>query len=84
MFKLILCFLIVAMLHSTPAYAYIGPGAGAGAIIVIFGIVASIFLAFVAVLWYPFKRLLKKRKSKNKLKEEQDSDKPDDSDSTPA
>lgn len=83
MFKLILCFLIAAILHSAPAYAYIGPGAGAGAIIVILGIVASIFLAFVAVLWYPFKRLLKKRKTKNKLKDEQDSDKPDDSDSKP-
>ena len=83
MFKLILCFLVVAILHSTPAYAYIGPGAGAGAIIVVLGIVASIFLAFVAILWYPFKRFFKKRKAKKDLKEKQDGDNPDDSDATP-
>ena len=47
---------------ATPAFAYIGPGAGAGTIAVVLGVLASIFLAFVAILWYPIKRLLKKRK----------------------
>lgn len=55
--------LIGLVLVATPAAAYIGPGMGAGAIAVVLGILASIVMAFVAVLWYPFKRLLKKRKA---------------------
>ena len=41
------------------AHAYIGPGAGAGTIAIVLGILSSIFLAFVGILWYPFKRLIK-------------------------
>ena len=47
---------------ATPAYAYIGPGLGAGTIGVILGILASIILGIFAVVWYPLKRLLKKIK----------------------
>jgi hypothetical protein len=54
------------MLLATPVHAYIGPGASAGAIAVVLGIIASIFLAFVAILWYPFKRLYKNWKAKSK------------------
>lgn len=46
------------------AEAYVGPGLGAGTIGVILGFLASIFLALFAILWYPIKRFLKKRKSK--------------------
>ncbi len=45
-----------------PAEAYIGRGAGAGTIAVVLGILASVVMAFFAILWYPMKRLLKKRK----------------------
>ena len=45
-----------------PAEAYIGPGAGTATIVVVLGILASIVMAFFAILWYPVKRLLKKRK----------------------
>jgi len=49
------------------ALAYVGPGLGLGVIGVIFGVVFSIFLAIVAVFWYPIKRTLglgKRRKSR--------------------
>ncbi len=46
-----------------PAYAYIGPGASAGVIATVLGILASIVMGFFAILWYPLKRLLKKRKA---------------------
>lgn len=39
------------------AEAYIGPGLGAGVIATVLGILASIFLALVAIVWYPLKRL---------------------------
>lgn len=47
---------------ATPAAAYIGPGAGAGLIAVVLGVLASIAMAFAAILWYPVKRLVRRRK----------------------
>lgn len=46
------------------ALAYIGPGVGAGAIAAVFGVIGSIFLAIVAVIYYPIKRMMKSRKGK--------------------
>ncbi len=46
-----------------PAQAYIGPGVGAGAIAAVLGVLAAIGMAFVAILWYPIKRMMKKRKA---------------------
>lgn len=53
-----------ALLLSGMAQAYVGPGLGAGTIGVLLGFLASIVLALFAVLWYPIKRFLKKKKSK--------------------
>ena len=60
-----LIFLLVTPLvfAALPAHAYIGPGVGAGTIAVALGILASIGMVFFAVLWYPVKRLMKKRKA---------------------
>ncbi|PIY53803.1 MAG: hypothetical protein COY36_03485 [Zetaproteobacteria bacterium CG_4_10_14_0_2_um_filter_55_20] len=55
----ILFFLTILLLPS-PAYAYIGPGLGAGTLSVILGVVVSVFLAIFAIIWYPIKRFLKK------------------------
>ncbi|MEO1701500.1 MAG: hypothetical protein AAFR71_05545 [Pseudomonadota bacterium] len=52
-------------LWSVPAHAYIGPGLGLGSIAVIFGILGSILLAIFASVWYPIKRMLKKRRAKS-------------------
>jgi hypothetical protein len=60
--KVAVSLVLVAALPITAAHAYIGPGAGAGAIAVVFGILSSIFLAFVGIIWYPIKRLFKRRK----------------------
>ncbi len=54
--------LLFLPLTALPAAAYIGPGASAGTIAVVVGILASIVMAFFAILWYPAKRLLKKRR----------------------
>ncbi len=42
------------------AQAYTGPGLGLGAIGVAFGLVGSLILAIASVLWYPFKRMLRR------------------------
>lgn len=57
----ILLILAVVLIPSH-AMAYVGPGLGAGTVGVVLGIVGSIFIALFAVLWYPFKRLLKRFK----------------------
>ncbi len=55
---------LVAALQPAAALAYIGPGVGAGAIAAVLGVLGSILLAIIAVLYYPIKRMLKGRKSK--------------------
>jgi hypothetical protein len=58
--KLAFAFGLLALLQlPMTAHAYIGPGAGAGVIAIVLGILSSIFLAFVGILWYPIKRLIK-------------------------
>jgi hypothetical protein len=46
-----------------PAQAYVGPGAGLSVIGALFALVAACALAVVGVIWYPFKKLLRKRKA---------------------
>jgi len=60
--QLICLLAAAALLPAMPAYAYIGPGAGAGTIAVVLGILGSIFMAIVAVIWYPIKRLFGRKK----------------------
>lgn len=46
----------------TPALAYIGPGAGAGAIGVLIAIIGGIVLLLIGFLWFPIKRMMRKNK----------------------
>jgi len=47
------------MLIPAAAQAYSGPGVGLGAIGVVLGIVGSVVLMTVSLVWYPFKRLIR-------------------------
>lgn len=58
----ILAAAFVLSLHPVAAQAYIGPGVGAGAIAAVVGVLGSIFLAIVAVIYYPIKRMMKGKK----------------------
>ena len=62
----IAALILAAALLAAPAqaFAYIGPGLGAGAISAVLGVLGSIFLGLFAVLYYPIKRLMKKRRNK--------------------
>ena len=42
-----------------PAMAYIGPGAGLGAIAVTVALFLGVLLLVIGLVWYPLKRLLK-------------------------
>jgi membrane protein implicated in regulation of membrane protease activity len=61
---LILPVVFITMLVAFPqvAIAYIGPGAGIAAIGTVLALFGGIFLAILAFIWYPIKRLLAKIK----------------------
>ena len=61
MFKLV-SGIIAFCLISTSSFAYLGPGVGGGVIAASIGIVIAIFAALFGLIWFPLKRLLKKRK----------------------
>lgn len=65
--QLMILSLIIGLVVLVPNYAdaYVGPGLGAGTIGVILGIIGSLFIALFAIIWYPLKRLFKKKKNKN-------------------
>ncbi len=69
-------FLILAAFLTVPglAHSYIGPGLGAGTIVVILAILASLLLALFALFWYPLKRLLKGRKDSDSDEDEEEAD----------
>ena len=72
-----LLFLLVmaVLLFSTPwnAAAYIGPGAGLGAIGTVIALISAILLAIIGFIWYPIKRLLAKYNRKKEPPQEGDS-----------
>lgn len=61
--KFLLMLFAVAITVPAPALAYTGPGLGMGAISVALGVLGSIFLGIVAVIWYPIKRALRALRS---------------------
>lgn len=60
--KIFQLFLAILTLVPTSAFAYIGPGAGLGAIATFIAIVLGLLLLVVGFLWYPLKRVLNKRR----------------------
>jgi predicted membrane channel-forming protein YqfA (hemolysin III family) len=60
--KKIQLLLVIFTLLPTPAFAYIGPGAGLGAIATLIAIVLGGILLIVGFVWYPLKRILNKRR----------------------
>ncbi len=52
----------ILCLISTSSFAYIGPGVGGGVVAATIGIIVAIFAAIIGLIWFPIKRLLKKRK----------------------
>jgi hypothetical protein len=47
-----------------PAFAYVGPGLGLGTLGVILGVIVSVLLAIVGIVWYPMKRLVRRMRAK--------------------
>ena len=60
----LLAVMAVVVLFLTPnaAQAYMGPGLGFGAFTAVLGVIGSILLGIVSIVWYPVKRLLRRLK----------------------
>lgn len=61
--KKLIPFLVALLCVSAPAQAYIGPGAGAGTIAVVLGILAALAMALISLVYFPVRRMLRKRKA---------------------
>ena len=61
MFKLISSSIIFCLI-STSSFAYLGPGVGGGVIAATIGVIVAIIAALFGLIWFPVKRLLKKKK----------------------
>ena len=64
-----LTILIGFFLLPNVAAAYVGPGVGAGVMSAVLGVLGAIVLLLGGIVYFPIKRYLKKRKSKNKADE---------------
>lgn len=60
--QILLVFLLVASV--SPTLAYIGPGAGISVLGSLLSIFATIFVAIGAVLFWPLRKLMKRRKAR--------------------
>ena len=58
-----LILLALLLLLALPAQAYIGPGAGIPVIGSLIGIVVTIFLVIGAILFWPIRKMMKKKKA---------------------
>lgn len=63
--------LLFTTLFIDDAAAYVGPGLGLGVIGVIVGVVVTVLLAILGLVWYPLKRLFKKGKPKKKQQDQE-------------
>ena len=61
MLKLLVIFL--SLLASSTAVAYIGPGAGISVLGSLLGILGTIVVAIGAILFWPIRKMLKRRKA---------------------
>jgi len=64
-----LAALFVGIVSPNLALAYIGPGAGLGAIGTFLAVIGAVLLLIVGFVWYPVKRLLRWRKAKKNANE---------------
>jgi hypothetical protein len=53
--------LVLLLFSTAAAHAYVGPGLGLGVLGAILGALLTVILAIAGVVWYPIKRMLKKK-----------------------
>lgn len=56
---------VLVLALTSPAYAYVGPGAGIGAIGTVIAFFVAVFLLVVGFVWYPLKRLMRRKEGRS-------------------
>jgi hypothetical protein len=51
---------LLILIIPAPAWAYMGPGLGMGAVMTSLGVIGAILLGLFSILWYPAKRLVRR------------------------
>jgi hypothetical protein len=51
---------LLVLIIPAPAWAYMGPGLGMGAVMTSLGVIGAILLGLFSILWYPAKRLIRR------------------------
>jgi len=51
---------LLVLIVPAPAWAYMGPGLGMGAVLTSLGVIGAILLGLFSILWYPAKRLIRR------------------------
>lgn len=64
--KFFVFFIFLSCFFAQQAMAYIGPGVGVSAIGAFLAIVAGVIVAIFGFVWYPIRRLIRKRKKSEK------------------
>lgn len=72
MFKLIFFILIFIAFPDNPSYSYLGPGVGGGILAATLGIIIAIFAFLIGIIWFPIKKILKRKEKKKEDKKEID------------
>jgi len=56
---------LLVLIIPAPAWAYMGPGLGMGAVMTSLGVIGAILLGLFSILWYPAKRLIRRMARRN-------------------
>lgn len=56
---------LTGLLIPATAFAYVGPGVGLSALGTIFALLAAFCLAVIGFIWYPIRRVIRKRRAQD-------------------
>ena len=56
------------LIMASPVFAYIGPGFAGGVVTAVLGIIAAVFMLLMGVIWYPFKKLIRRLRTNQVVK----------------
>ncbi|MEM8830001.1 MAG: hypothetical protein AAGE96_11665 [Cyanobacteria bacterium P01_G01_bin.19] len=65
-----ICALLLVAFVQQPALAYVGPGTGIAALGALLAILAAVIIAIFGFLWFPLKRMMKKRQEETNAAQE--------------
>ena len=66
MLKLFITSFLLILTFTSVSFAYLGPGMGGGIILATLGVIIAIFASLFAIIWYPLRKLFKKKNKKLK------------------